>query len=171
MRLTLSVSPIDRRKPSKRVGSFAPQRQQPILSTFTMQSHLPRRGELQVAPAKTRRFANTSTGIVEKQQQRVVAPTTDRLRVGLCENRADFIGFKIRCRSTPRLLCRNGKHFGILLRMNDICTQQVLEEASNRGAPAVARCRARSSRRGRTAAGPPWCNGPSEYGNRAGSPR
>jgi hypothetical protein len=95
VRLTLSVKPIDCSKPAKRIGSFAPQWQQPILSTLTMQSHLPGRGELQVTPAKASRFANTGTGIVEKQQQRIVAPTTDRLCVGLCENRADFIGFKM----------------------------------------------------------------------------
>ena len=102
------------------------------------QAHLPRRHQLEVVPSHVRGFAHAGAAVVEEQQERVVAPSDGSTPVRLGDDCAHIVGFEIRCRSLSGPLRRDRQHPRVLLQVGQIVTHQMLEEAADGGAPAVA---------------------------------
>ena len=84
-------------------------------------------------------LAHPGAAVVEEQQQRVVAPSVGGAPIRLGDDRAHVVGLEVGRRPLPRLLRRDRQHPRVLLRVRQIVAEQMLEEAADRGAPAVAR--------------------------------
>jgi len=102
-------------QPMQRVRRLRPQRQQTLLLALAAQARLARNDQLQVVPPQTGNFGDPGTAVVEKQQQRVVAPTVMRAPVRHADDQTHVLRFEVGSWPLPGLLRRDRQHPHVLL--------------------------------------------------------
>ena len=103
------------------------------------QAYLSWRDQLEMGQSDGRGLADASAAVVEKQEQRVIAPSISGPSVWFGENAAHVVGFEVGRRKLPRPLGRNRRHSRVLQRVGQIMADEVLEKAAEGRTPAIAR--------------------------------
>jgi len=122
-----------------RVNGVGPERTESLFVPFAQQTGLMRRGELKVTAADGDGLADTGTGIVQEEQQRVVALPGGNAAIGLLQEQSHVVRFKIARRVRRASLGRQSQDTCILARPHRILTQGVLKKATQGDPATIAR--------------------------------
>ena len=89
----------------------------PFVASLAAQTDLPWRHQVKISPSQTCRLADPRAAIVEKEQQRVVAPALVGPSIGGVDDGPDVGGFKVAGGSKSRPLRWQRQHPCVLLKL------------------------------------------------------
>jgi hypothetical protein len=122
----------------ERSSSFGPQRADAFLAALAENAYVTRGREVQIACRELERLADARARVVQEQQQGVVALTQRGASIGLGEDGAHLLGLEVLDDASSRLLASERKNSLVLGSTGDIVPQQVFDEATDGGQPAIA---------------------------------
>lgn len=118
---------------------MGPYRHEPFLAALAPQTDLPWRHQLQITPQQAGHLADPRAAIVEKKQQRMIAPALTGPSIGGLDDGPNIMSFKVVGRSKSRPFRWQRQHLCVTERVVKVVAQKVFEEAAQRGTAAVAR--------------------------------
>lgn len=116
-----------------------PERTRPLLAPFPMKANMIWDYKLKISLAYGERFADPGTGVVEQQQQSVVALARAGATVGLGQQAAHLVRLKESGQRTSGAFGRKCEHSRVLVGSGRVLTQRMLKEAAKCDTTAVAR--------------------------------
>jgi hypothetical protein len=118
--------------------SLGPKRTDALLVAFSSQTNVTRRSKVEVRGRDGQGFADASAGVVEEDQQRVVAHAGSRPTIGLSQDRSHVLRLKVLDGAAPGLLSAHGEDALVLRGSRHVVAQEVLDESAHGSQPAVA---------------------------------
>ncbi len=124
-----------------------PERADALFAALAEDPDRTRAQKLQVANAEAECFGDAGAGVVQEEKQRMIARTCRSLLIGLSKEDPHLLRLEVRHDSGVSLLRRKSEDTLVLVSAREIVSQQMRDEASNRGEPIIARRHGIAARR------------------------
>jgi hypothetical protein len=99
---------------------------------FAKQPHLPRSFQPEIMTAYCQGFAYTRAGVIEEEQQGMIAFSPSSARIYGSYDSTSFFRLQIDGRPAHCSLVANGKNATVLASPGDVMSQEMLHKATNR---------------------------------------